>query len=95
MDDNKKKHKTFKEYYQDEEFKERHNNYIKQKVPCECGRQVMRVQLAKHKRTKIHEKGLKAKSQSGGGDMNIKNIVDKLVEERMKEFLKTNIKKIK
>lgn len=46
--------KKFKDYYQDPEFRERHLNYIKEEVECECGMQVARCRLTKHKKTKNH-----------------------------------------
>lgn len=46
----------FKERYDnDPEFKQRHSEYMKQKIQCTCGCQVARHNLTKHKRTKKHE----------------------------------------
>lgn len=45
--------KTFKEYYADPKFKERHTTYIKQKIQCPCcAREVARYNLSNHKKTK-------------------------------------------
>jgi len=48
-----KKKKTFKEYYDtDPVFRERHNNHLKEKIPCpRCGKVVRRYNLTAHKRT--------------------------------------------
>jgi hypothetical protein len=49
----KQKCKTFKERYQDPEYKEKHTKYICEKVQCDrCDCYVQRVALAKHKRSK-------------------------------------------
>ncbi|GAM25407.1 hypothetical protein SAMD00019534_085820 [Acytostelium subglobosum LB1] len=47
----------FKEYYWDEnsEFRERHKAYIKQKVRCDCGFEVGRTNLNRHKQGYIHK----------------------------------------
>lgn len=50
--------KTFKEYYADPEFRERHLRYIKEKLPCTCGKLVSRANMHKHKLTNIHQRRL-------------------------------------
>jgi len=53
--DNNKKVKTFKEYYNDPEFKRKHKEYIMGKVNCDCGKQgVLRCNLSKHRNTQKH-----------------------------------------
>lgn len=51
-----KQKKRFVDYYQDEEFKKRHKEYLKTKVECECGAIVMRANLTRHKYTPKHQK---------------------------------------
>lgn len=47
--------KNFKSYYADPIYREHHLNYIKQKVICPiCECNVMRCNMTKHKRSKIH-----------------------------------------
>mgnify|MGYP000155868587 FL=1 len=48
--------KTFKDYYNDPEFAERHRQYTKVKVPCECGKSYPRGSIARHKKTNLHKK---------------------------------------
>lgn len=59
MDKEGKKGMTFIERYRtDPEFKERHKKYISEKIECECGREVQRVGLYTHRKSKIHKKAL-------------------------------------
>lgn len=58
--DNVKVYKTFKEYYKDEDWKKNHLEYMKTKVPCDCGRLVARSNMSNHKKTQIHGKRLAA-----------------------------------
>ena len=53
-----KKSKSFKDYYEDPEFKKKHQLYMSQKIPCkQCGQIVMRGGMTKHKKSnKCHEK---------------------------------------
>jgi hypothetical protein len=47
--------KTFKERYNsDEEYRKKHLEYIKAKVPCECGMMVARNNTTKHRETNRH-----------------------------------------
>ena len=55
-----KKSKTFKDRYQNKDFKEKHLKYIQEKLACECGLMVSRVAIAKHRRTKKHLKAVEA-----------------------------------
>jgi hypothetical protein len=48
--------KTFKEYYADPEFKEKHQKYMLEPIECECGCKVMRSNISKHKKTPKHTK---------------------------------------
>ncbi len=56
---------TFKEQYQNKEFRERHKKYILEKVQCLCGTITARCNMSHHKLTKHHklwhEKWLKEK----------------------------------
>jgi hypothetical protein len=49
----------FKELYQDPEFKQRHKNYILQKVPCICGASIARCNASHHKASVRHTKYLR------------------------------------
>jgi hypothetical protein len=51
--------KTFKDYYSDPAYKQRHLEYIKQKVPCKCGVITARNNMSTHKKTKKHQKLIK------------------------------------
>jgi hypothetical protein len=63
--ENKPKKKfNFKEYYNsNEEFKKRHLEKLREKVFCPCGHLVARVNLSKHKRTKVHLTQLEYKNK--------------------------------
>jgi hypothetical protein len=51
------KRKTFREYYQDPHFRERHLHYMSEKVKCkECGQMTSRCNMTKHRRTEIHNR---------------------------------------
>lgn len=77
--------KKFTDYYQDPVFKERHRKYISEKIECDCGRMVMRVAMAKHKRTGIHTRLVKEKK---GNIENIEELVEKLVAEKFEKMQK-------
>lgn len=48
-----------KKYDTDPEFRERHLSYLKEKIECPgCGRQVIRCNMTRHKKTLIHAKNL-------------------------------------
>lgn len=82
--------KTFKERYtEDEDFKAKHNAYIKEKVECDCGKMVMRVAMAKHKRTAIHQKLINAKAKHDApANEEIEEMVDRMVKLKLRELLK-------
>lgn len=63
------KQKKFKEYYDgNPEFREKHKDYVRQKINCpDCNKPVARSNLSAHRRTKKHAK-----------------LVNKYNEERMK-----------
>jgi hypothetical protein len=83
----KKKCKTFKEYYSNPEFKEKHKAYINEKIKCdECGNSVSRVNMAKHKKTNKC-KNLKLKNKSKIIDEIDQFILQELIEERKKALL--------
>ncbi len=47
--------KTFKEYYQNPEFKEKHKKYMAEKITCKCGKtDIARYNMTKHKKIKQH-----------------------------------------
>lgn len=48
--------KTFKDYYADEAFRERHLAYMKERVHCECGFETARNNMSKHRKSRNHEK---------------------------------------
>lgn len=48
--------KTFKDYYQDEEYRKKHLEYIRTPVQCACGSSVPRCQMTVHKRSDRHKK---------------------------------------
>lgn len=52
--------KTFKEYYENPEFKEMHLKYIAEKIPCETcgGKKITRGGLKKHNMTRKHKNNL-------------------------------------
>lgn len=53
MSDEKKKYKSFKEYYQDEEFKQKHLQRISEKIKCPmCDCMIQRYAMCKHQKTK-------------------------------------------
>lgn len=64
--------KSFKQYYADPEYKSKHLTYIKEKISCPgCGAMVMRCNLSKHKKSKIHDLNEKLLSLK----KNIKNLI--------------------
>jgi hypothetical protein len=50
--------KSFKEYYQDPEFRENHKKYIMTKVRCPCGTWTARANMSHHRHTLKHNKWL-------------------------------------
>lgn len=53
--ENKPKTKTFKEYYNDEEYKKKHRLYMTEKIDClVCECSIDRVNMARHNRTSKH-----------------------------------------
>lgn len=98
MEENKQKkiYKTFKEYYQDEDFKKKHQDYISQAVECECGKMITRSNLGHHKKTKLHEKKLEKKKTEELNKMNeLKEFMEGLKEMYEKNNNNNNIIKIK
>lgn len=45
-------------YYSDPEYKQKHNDYMKQSIMCECGREIKRHNTSHHKKSKIHQTNL-------------------------------------
>jgi hypothetical protein len=48
------KYKTFKEYYEDPDFREKHLKNMNRKVKCECGCKTTKGNLPRHKKTTLH-----------------------------------------
>lgn len=53
------KKKTFKDYYQDPKFRERHKKYMVEKIKCECGCVRTRNNMSRHRKTNKHKKLMK------------------------------------
>jgi len=58
----KKELSAFQKYYTKPENREKHLDYMKEKVKCTCGNEVARSYMTIHKRTKSHTKNLQKKS---------------------------------
>lgn len=56
MTEEVKKNKTFKDYYNDPEWRDRHLKRLSEKIKCECGAMVSRSNMLRHKTTKKHIK---------------------------------------
>ena len=50
------KKNSFKDYYSNPEWKEKHLSYMKEKVVCDCGKSVCRANMSTHKKSHIHIK---------------------------------------
>lgn len=46
----------FQKYYSNPEFRERHLNYMKEKVICDCGFMTGRNNMSRHKKSRNHTK---------------------------------------
>lgn len=94
----KKIKKSFKDYYKNEEFKNKHQEYIKEKIPCECGCQVMRVGMARHKRSNIHNKNIKrsAEAQRQKFDsLDEYERINRMINEKLDKLLEQKIQTLK
>ena len=80
--------KTFKEYYADPEFKEKHLKYITEKLPCECGCMVTRVNWLRHAKTNKHKKLMEMKELNEIDDNELNNL------KRQVKTLQKTIEKI-
>ena len=88
-----KKHKTFKDYYADPEYRQKHKKYISEKIKCECGRSVTRVGMAKHLRTRIHLNAINNKVKDEKTEtLDLRKILDRLVEDKLIEMLSADPK---
>jgi len=65
----RKQQKTFKERYQDEEYKKKHLEYLNTLITCDCGRQIRRVTMSVHKESKRHKKLLEDKKKKNNGEL--------------------------
>lgn len=54
---------TFKKYYNNPEWRKRYLAYIKERIQCECGAMVQRVQVSRHKKRKKHIRLVKEKME--------------------------------
>ena len=48
--------KTFKEYYADPEFRQKHLDFLAEKITCECGFVTARSNIYRHRKSHIHIK---------------------------------------
>ena len=59
-----KKRKVFKDYYQDEAYRIRHQAYMQAKIECPyCECSMARANIPAHKRTKKHKQIVKMKEK--------------------------------
>lgn len=85
-----KKTKTFKEYYQDPEFRERHKKYMLTKVKCDCGCDIARNHMSHHKKTKKHQRLLNNPVHKEKIDAFHREIKKKKIESLKEEIDKMN-----
>lgn len=71
--------KTFRDYYANEEFKQRHLARMKEKIDCECGKSVSRSNLSAHKKTKKHLRNIQIKTDDTDELEN--RIINKLINQ--------------
>jgi len=45
---------TFKDYYKNQDYRTKHLNYLKEKVECECGCILARVNMYRHRESEKH-----------------------------------------
>lgn len=88
----KKKYKTFKEYYADEEFRKKHLERMKQTTQCKCGKSITRSNMSAHVKTAMHARRMKKLEEEQNNEGN-----KKLLEILLKEIhdLKAEKNKIK
>jgi hypothetical protein len=55
---------AFKTWYQNPENKAKHNAKMKENMTCECGLQILRGNLAKHRKSTIHKTTLEKSTES-------------------------------
>lgn len=87
MEENKIK-KSFKDYYKNEDYKKKHLEYIKEKITCDCGCQVTRVGMCKHKRNEKHNKIMNNIKKNE--DERLNKIIDEKIQKLMQEKFKMN-----
>lgn len=81
-----KSQKTFKQYYSDPTFKEKHLTYIKQKITCGvCGKEYARSNMSKHKQSNKHKRNEK-KETNNMTYLQDQNLIDafKVIQEHFK-----------
>ncbi len=86
-----KEYKKFKEYYEDPIFKQKHLDYVNQKVLCKCGCFISRGNLSKHQLTKKHIKNIKINEKEY---VNKFNYMINLTEEDLKKYIMDTINEI-
>jgi len=70
--------KTFKEYYANPEFKEKHQKYMLEAIVCECGCKVMRSNISKHRKTVKHTKMMDKKKDADLSEEQYNKILNKI-----------------
>ena len=45
-------------YYNDPEYREKHNEYMKQSIKCDCGMEIKRHNTSHHRKSKIHQRNM-------------------------------------
>lgn len=75
---------SFKQHYDsDPEFRERHLNYVKTRVDCECGGSYIRCGSSKHRNTLKHKDALQRQDEQKNKDLlgreNLQNQINDLL----------------
>lgn len=70
--------KTYKDYYQNEDFRGKRLEYMAERVKCECGTVCSRVNLERHKRTVVHTKRLETSADITVIQENITKMEDRI-----------------
>jgi len=73
--------KTFKEYYANPEFKEKHQKYMLEAIVCECGCKVMRSNISKHRKTPKHTKLMDKKKDVDLSEETYNKILNKIKQD--------------
>ena len=73
--------KTFKQYYEDPLFKEKHQKYMLESIECECGCKVMRSNISKHRKTPKHTKLMDKKKDVDLSEETYNKILNKIKQD--------------